>query len=502
MNEFTPYIHNQLNDILSSLPLFRPELCLGILFLLVLVTDLIFGKQSDWIVRILACGGLLFVLAADVAQYKVFSGYTVSSFFNNNLLLHHTAIVLKMIIDAAAVIILLYMPWDVSLQSHPKGLSDAYTVIVASVLGMHLMVMSGTWLTIFLSVEMVSLASYLLVAYRSENSFSAEASLKYVLFGLASSAVMLYGISLFYGFTGTLALFDPKMVANLQQVSNSLSIGLAIVFILAGLGFKLSLVPLHFWVPDVYQGAATPVTAFLSTLPKIAAFGMLINFLTPFITSVGFITIFDFRLALSVAAIITLVAGNFAAIWQQNVKRMLAYSSIGHTGFGLMAIVTFSGQGITALNFYLAVYAIANIAALGLVSFFANAANAHTLNDYRGLGIKYPVASVSFVILVVSLTGLPVSAGFNAKLLVFSSVYSTYQQNHNIVLLLLLITGALTTVVSLFYYIKVPLNLFLKKPEDHQEGKPVSVSLVVFCALSAFVVLFLGLFPNFLAKFL
>jgi NADH-quinone oxidoreductase subunit N len=500
MNELQPYIHNLLNDTLTGLPLFKPELYLSVLFLLVLITDLIFDKHSDWICRILACAGLLFVLTADLVQYAAFRTQAPLLLFNNNLLLHHTATVHKLIIDGLAFMLLLYLPWDKNLKAHPKGLGDAYTIIIASILGMHLMVMSATWLTIFLSVEMVSIASYLLVAYRSENAFSAEASLKYVLFGMASSAVMMYGISLIYGFTGTIHLFDPLFIRNLLQV-NPVSTGFALVLILAGLGFKLSFVPLHFWVPDVYQGAATPITAYLSTLPKIAAFGLLINFLTPFISSTEW-NVLDFRLALSVVAIVTLIAGNFAAIWQQNIKRMLAYSSIGHTGFALMAIVTFSGQGITALNFYLAVYAIANLGALALVSFFANTAQAHTLNDYRGLGVKYPVASVAFVILLISLTGLPVSAGFNGKLLVFSSVYSVYQQSHSLVLLLLLVTGAVTTVVSLFYYIKVPLNLFLKKPEDHREGTIVNVSLVSFCVVTAVIVLILGVFPDYLAKFL
>ncbi|WP_158824820.1 NADH-quinone oxidoreductase subunit N [Mucilaginibacter lacusdianchii] len=500
MNELQPYIHNLLNDTLTSLPLFKPELYISILFLLVLVTDLIFGKQSDWVCRILACAGLLFILTADLVQYATFRTQAPLLLFNNNLLLHHTATIQKLILDGLAFLLLLYLPWDENLKAHPKGLGDVYTIIIASLLGMHLMVMSATWLTIFLSVEMVSIASYLLVAYRSENAFSAEASLKYVLFGLASSAVMLYGISLIYGFTGTIELFDPLFVRNLLQV-NPLSVGFALVLILAGLGFKLSFVPLHFWVPDVYQGAATPVTAYLSTLPKIAAFGLLINFLTPFISSTDW-NVLDFRLAISAVAIVTLIAGNFAAIWQQNIKRMLAYSSIGHTGFALMAIVTFSAQGVTALNFYLLVYAIANLGALALVSFFANAVQAHTLHDYRGLGIKYPVASVSFVILLISLTGLPVSAGFNGKLLVFSAVYAVYQQNHSIILMLLLVTGAVTTVVSLFYYLKIPLNLFLKKPEDHQEGTIINKSLVTFCIVAAFVVLLLGIFPDYLGKFL
>jgi NADH-quinone oxidoreductase subunit N len=212
---------------------------------------------------------------------------------------------------------------------------------------------------------------------------------------------------------------------------------------------------------------------------------------------------FDFALMLSVAAIITMVAGNFAAIWQQNVKRMLAYSSVGHTGFALMAIVTNTPQSMVALSFYLAVYAIANIGVFGLATYFANAMQAHTVNDYRGLGTKYPIASVCFVVLLVSLTGIPVSAGFNAKVLVFSSVYNVYQQAHNTMLLALLITGAVTTVVSLFYYIKIPLNLFLRKHEVEGKRHPaISKDLLVMIVILSILVVVLGIFPDALANLL
>lgn len=498
MQQLLPYITGQLTDVLSSLPMFKPELCLMVLFLLVMGLDLIYRKSCGGVGRMLACAGILLVLAADLGQYIIFQN-DAKLLFNNNLILHHSNIMLKMIIDAITFVILLYFPWDDQLKAHTKGLGDAYTIIIASVLGLHLMVMSATLLTIFLSVEMVSIASYLLVAYRTESSLGAEAGLKYVLFGMAASAVMLYGMSLFYGFSGTLNLFDAQMVIRLQQ-ADGMSVTLVILLILAGIGFKLSFVPLHFWVPDVYQGASTPVTAYLSTLPKIAGFGLLITFLTPFISNPLWNRV-DFAFILSIASIITMIAGNFAAVWQQNVKRMLAYSSVGHTGFALMAVITFSAQGLTALSFYLAVYAIANIGVLAAASYFANTRNAHTVNDYKGLGAKYPIVSVCFVVLLVSLTGIPVSAGFNAKLLVFSSVYSVYSGGHNPMFLALLITGAITTVVSLFYYIKIPLNLFLRKQEVEADSYPAtSKNLLTMIVVISILVIVLGIFPDGLAN--
>jgi len=495
-----PYLNQQLDDVMSSLLAFKPELCLTVLFLLVLAIDLIYRRNSGKACRMLACAGMLLVLAADMGQYLIFKEQG-RFLFINNLILNHNNIVLKMIMDAATFTLLLYFPWDHQLKAHKKGMGDAYTIIIASVLGLHLMVMSATLLTMFLSIEMVSIASYLLVAYRTESNFSAEAALKYVLFGMAASAVMLYGISLFYGFSGSINLYDPYMVTNLQMAEPTVVV-LALILILVGIGFKLSFVPLHFWVPDVYQGASTPVTTYLSTLPKIAGFGLLVTFLRPFMVNPLW-NRFDFALILSVAAIVTMVAGNFAAIWQQNVKRMLAYSSVGHTGFALMAIVTYTPQGIGSLSFYLAVYAIANIGVLGLATYFANAMQAHTVNDYKGLGAKYPIASVCFVILLISLTGIPVSAGFNAKVLVFSSVYNVYQQGHNTIFLALLITGAVTTVVSLFYYIKIPLNLFLRKHEAEGRKHPaISKDLLVMIIILSILVILLGIFPDALANLL
>jgi len=478
-----------------------PEIYLTALFVLVLVTDLLFGKTSASLCRIVACAGILLVLLKDFEQVQLLfvSGqYNGRFIFNDMLLITRTTINFKLVIDALAFILLLYFAWDNKLSNHRKGLSDLYTIAIGSVFGLHLMAMAVNLLSIYLAIELVSIASYLMVAYQSQSGFSSEAGLKYVLFGAASSAMMLYGISLLYGFGGSLNLFTGDMLAGLTRV-NPLAVSFALVLVLIGVGFKLSFVPMHFWVPDVYQGAATPVTAWLSTLPKIAGFALLINFLTPFIFFTKW-TAFDFRLFLSAIGIITMIAGNFAAVLQNNVKRMLAYSSIGHTGFALMAIVTFSETGISALIYYLAMYALANIAALALATYFVNVADAEDIESYKGLGHKYPVASVCFVIVLISLTGLPITAGFTGKVFVFSAVYGVYQQGHSIWLLVLLVTGAITTVVSLFYYIKIPLNLFLKRTEIGINPVEKSCNIVILTLIISVLLVLLGVFPNLLLK--
>ncbi len=498
-DELLPNIHLQLTSILGDVHYFMPEIYLSALFVVVLVTDLLFGRNSEKLCRIVACAGIVLVMVNDIAQLLIIKDQ-LRFLFSGMLLQNHTSLIFRIIIDSTAFLLLLYFAWDGPLRSHPKRLSDLYSITIAAVLGLHLMTMAANLLSAYLSIEMVSIASYLMVAYRSENAFSTEAGLKYVLFGAASSAIMLYGISLLYGFTGTLGLFNANFIGGLLQV-HAAGISFALVLVLVGIGFKLSFVPLHFWVPDVYQGAPTPIMAFLSTVPKIAAFGLLVNFLTPFISSPQW-KAFDFGLYLSVIGIITMIAGNFAAVMQNNAKRMLAYSSIGHTGFALMAVVTFTSQGITALTFYLAVYAIAITGALMLVTYFARITGSEDVNSYKGLGFKYPAASVCFIVILISLTGLPITAGFTGKVLVFSAVYSVYQQDHNTWLLALTITGAVATVVSLFYYIKIPLNLFLKRAENTIEPIPGSKFIICLSVIIALLLVLLGIFPDCLARFL
>jgi NADH-quinone oxidoreductase subunit N len=503
MHDLLPFLPASINNVLASIPYFMPEIYLAILFIVVLVTDLLFGRDSQKLCRIIACAGILLVVHRDYQQIELLligaqgSGHF---FFSDMLLLTHTAISFKLVIDVLAFVLLLYFEWDNKLSDDRKGLSDLYTITIGSVFGLHLMTMAANLLSVYLSIEIVSITSYLMVAYRSESTSGAEAGLKYVLFGAASSAIMLYGISLLYAFSGTLSLYNGQLVSGLMAV-NPLAVSFALILVLIGIGFKLSFVPIHFWVPDVYQGASTPVTAWLSTLPKIAGFALLINFLTPFVNATNW-TAFDFRFYIAIIGIITMIAGNFAAVLQKNVKRMLAYSSIGHTGFALMALVTFRADGISALIYYLAVYGIANIGALALASYFTNVTGAEDMMGYKGLGLKYPAASVCFVIVLVSLTGLPVTAGFTGKLFVFSAVYNFYQLNHNPLLMVLLVTGAVITVVSLFYYIKIPYNLFLKRRDTLANPAIKSYNIIILSIIISFLIVLLGIFPNILLSHL
>ena len=506
MHQLIPFIPGYLNDVLDSIGYFMPEISLSILFIIVFVTDLVFGKNSLLWCKIIACVGLFMVMLKDLEQVGLLLNSGLLNgrlLFGQMLLLNRAVIGFKFFIDVLAFILVLYFSWDNHLKQHRKGLSDLYSIVTGSLVGLHLMVMAVNMLSIYLSIEMVSIASYLLAAYRSESGFSAEAGLKYVLFGAVSSAVMLYGISLLYALSGSFDLYNGQVSLGLMQADH-VAVAFALVLVLAGIGFKLSFVPVHFWVPDVYQGAATPVTAYLSTLPKIAGFALLLNFILPFALLVNWHS-FNFRLFLAVIAIVTMIAGNFAAVLQTNVKRLLAYSSIAHTGFVLMGVVAFASPDITvrpAIIFYLLVYGLANIGALALASYFTNLTGADDVNDYKGLGFKYPLASISFVIILISLTGIPVTAGFTGNLFIFSAVYGVYQNNHDIWLLILMITGALATVISLFYYLRIPLNLFLRRSEIVTEPDNRSLNIVILSAIIALGLVLLGIFPGVIMQYL
>ena len=494
MNEYLPFLSGLLKDTLSGIPYILPEIVLVLTFLAVIVADLFLqGKRSSaafW----LSIAGVLISVFFSFKQAE--AGINGRLLFFENIQLDQVAVSFKFIFAFVVFLFALFIRYDKNLQSHTKGVGDLYMLLPAIVLGLNLMAMSTSLLMIYISIEMVSIGSYLMVGYTSAANKQTEASMKYALFGSACSAIMLYGISLLYGFTGTINISDADFIAHLAEIPEPAT-ALAILLIMVGIGFKLSFVPLHFWSPDVYEGAPTPVTAFLSTAPKIAGFAVLIRFLIPFYDQQAqTIKVFDFETTFAAVAIITMIVGNFAALWQNNIKRMLAYSSIGHTGFALMAVVSNSDSGVKSLIFYFCIYAIMNMAAFMLAGTIERKSAATEVDDYKGLGSVLKAEMVCFVVILISLTGLPPTAGFLAKLYVFSAAFEKYSTSGSIWMLALLITGALTTVVSLFYYLKIPLNAYLRKAVNDYAIENVKDPLKYVVAILTFFVILFGIFPS------
>lgn len=439
-------LKDHLYQVIQSLSGFLPETWLAGAFLLLILVEILL-KNSRWqpqitsVLRSLAFGMGLVALSLVFLQWNDLNGYL----FHHLLYLDNKAVYFKILILVAFLFVLIHV--QIMGSDLP---AEFYSILVAVVLGLCLMTMSVNGLSIYLSIELVSIGSYLMASL-GRGKKSGEGGLKYLLFGALSSAVMLYGLSFLYGMTGTLDLTNDVFASQLAQ--NHPSIVLVVGFLtLAGVLFKLSLVPFHIWAPDVYEGAATPVVAFLSTAPKVAALLVLMRLLSVFSL--------DFQPLMAVVALVSILAGNLSALWQSDLKRLLAYSGIAQAGFVLVGLVAFNQLGFESAAFYISVYILMNLAAFLLIDLIGEGAT--DLNSFAGKGTSHPLLSICFTIIMVALVGLPPTVGFTAKLLVFSALWEANQSGGDGLLIVLLVVGLLNAIISLFYYFKVPFYLFFR----------------------------------------
>ncbi len=363
---------------------------------------------------------------------------------------------------------------------------EYYALILFGVAGMALMSSAVELVLIFIALEISSISSYILTGFRRHEASSAESSLKYFLLGSFATAFFLYGVALMFGATGS---------TNIDQISSTLLAGpipllafIAVAFMFVGLGFKVAAAPFHVWTPDVYEGAPAPIVGFMSTAPKAAAFAVLLR--------VMFVVNVPGRLWLIwVSAALSMTLGNVGALVQNNVKRLLAYSSIAHAGYLLMAFAAAPAFGTSAAMFYTAAYAAMNVGAFAVVSHFANAGERYvTLEDYEGLGRTSPLLAATLTIFLLSLIGIPMTGGFFAKFYVFSAAIRAN-------LIWLTIIGVINSGVGAYYYLRIIVMMYMREPR-----KPVPVTPVPFAARLALAVciiatLYLGLFPSRILQF-
>ncbi|HYC84829.1 MAG TPA: NADH-quinone oxidoreductase subunit N, partial [Chryseosolibacter sp.] len=376
------------------------------------------------------------------------------SLFGNMVSNHGFSDFLKLLVDFSAILTCI-MAFDRSQIFRHRN--EFVFLLVTVVLGAHLLLMSNHLLMIFLSMEVVSIGSYILVAF-SFDKFASEGSLKYFLFGATASAVMLYGFSLLYGVGGSVDI-SATGFANARADKESIVL-IGGCMALAGFLFKMSAAPMHPWVPDVYQAAPFPVIAFLSTVPKLAGVGAMARFVVA-LNGSGDI---DWPAIIALLAIISITVGNVAALAQKNPKRLMAYSSIAQSGFLAVGIAAFLPQGLQFTLFYAAVYVLMNFSVFVYLAFF-EARGLKTIDDFAGSGRLYWFPLSLLVIGLIALTGLPPTAGFTGKVFIFSSVWESYQITGKFILVWLLVLGLLNTVISLFYYLKIPYYAFLKRPQ-------------------------------------
>ena len=467
-------LSEQLSQILQNLGLLLPELLLSTSFLGLILIDLCLHqdlKKKHRIVKdSLQANHFLMILTVIVILMAL--NLTVEQFYNTNdtflfgkmMMLDTKAITFKFLILITTIFVLGHI-----YVTQKNFVGEFYALFISMVLGLCLMTMSVNLLMIYLSIEIVSIASYVLTSIEKSKK-SLEGGLKYILFGATSSAVMLYGMSLLYGMTGTLDITSPDFSRGLAQIDN-LASTVAIILTISGFLFKISAAPFHIWTPDVYESAPTPVVAFFSVAPKIAGFLVAIRFYSALPNSLQNIT--------AVLALASITFGNFSALWQTNAKRMLAYSTIAHTGFVLIGLVTMSQLGMNAIVFYLVIMLFTNLAAFLLIDFVNPVNSEHQTSNnkyqttsieqqFRGIGRVNPFYGIMMLMVMISLAGLPPTAGFMAKLNIFTALWESYQTTHESIMLWLFIFGLLNTAVSLFFYLKIPFMMFFKEPLENQ----------------------------------
>jgi NADH-quinone oxidoreductase subunit N len=370
---------------------------------------------------------------------------------------------------------------------------EYYGLILFGTVGMTLMASAVELVLIFIALEISSIATYILAGYRRRTAASTESSLKYFLLGSFATAFFLYGVALMFGATGTTSLLEiPAKLADQMRSTGSISIlaFMATALMIVGLGFKVASAPFHVWTPDVYEGAPAPIVALMSTGPKAAAFAVLLRVLFATTSTEWFWLIW-------ISAALSMTLGNFGALIQNNVKRMLAYSSIAHAGYILVAFAAGNQEGISAAIFYTAAYAAMNVGAFAVVSHFASTGERYvSLDDYAGLGKRSPLLAFTLTIFLLSLIGIPATVGFLAKYYVFTAALSS--STHSGALIALTVIGLVNSAVASYYYLRLIVVMYMREPSlsEAEAPAPASLSMRLALVIAAIATIYMGVIPG------
>ncbi len=485
-----------LNNI-ASIKYFYPEASLIGAVLVLIILDLMFRNRRRHWQAYVALAGLAPALLFAV---KLYTGGKAGSLFSEMLALDPFAGFFQILfITATALTILISLISADTSGGENQG--EYYAFLLVVTLGMFLLASSIDLLMIYLSLELVSITSYVLAGFLKGARRSSEAALKYVIYGAVSSGVMIYGMSLLYGLTGSTSLNEIYSALRMAPPSSSFAMFVSVLLVLAGFGYKIATVPFHMWSPDVYEGAPTPITAFLSVGPKAAGFAVLIRFFYMAMAGPGpaegiWTQVADIGWPVLVGLLSagTMTVGNLIAINQSNVKRLLAYSSIGHAGYILMGFVLLSADGLKAMLFYLVVYLIMNLGAFLVVIIVANQLGSEEIDDYRGLGWRAPFLASAMTVFLFSLAGIPPTAGFIGKFYLFAAIFSKQE------FYWLAIVGILNSVVALYYYARIVKAMFMDESSEQSRLKIPLSQTVLLSVLVAPTILF-GIYWAPLAQF-
>src|SRR3984957_3728415 len=452
-----------------------PEIVLSIFGIIVMLLEpLLDERTGQRVLGRIAFGGTIAGIAATW-----FMAQSPGTAFWNMVQVDGFSVFFHVLVIAIAAVVILSSYEYMSVQRIRAG--EYYALILFGVVGMALMSSAVELVLIFIALEISSISSYVLTGFRRHEAASAEASLKYFLLGSFATAFFLYGVALMFGATGS---------TNIDQISRSLQSGpipllafVAVAMMFVGLGFKVAAAPFHVWTPDVYEGAPAPIVGLMSTAPKAAAFAVLLRIVFVINVPGNFWLVW-------VSAALSMTLGNVGALVQNNVKRLLAYSSIAHAGYLLVAFAATPAMGTSAAMFYAASYAAMNLGAFAVVSHFANAGERYvTLDDYEGLGRSSPLLAATLTIFLLSLIGIPMTGGFFAKFYVFSAAVKAN-------LIWLTIIGVVNSGVGAYYYLRIIVVMYMREARKEVPVGSVSLPLGLGLATCLAATLYLGLFPG------
>jgi len=452
-----------------------PEIVLSIFGIVVMLLDPVLDEyRSQKILATIALIGSLAAIGATLFQEQ----YPGSAFYGM-VQVDSFSVFFHFLVAAVTAIVILTSYEYLAVQEIRAG--EYYGLILFGAVGMSLMSSAVELVLIFIALEISSISTYILAGFRRRAAISSEASVKYFLLGSFATAFFLYGVALMYGASGSTSIPAIGNFLRSGQIPLLAYVGVALMFV--GLGFKVAAAPFHIWTPDVYEGAPSPVVGFMSTAPKAAVFAVLLRIMFEANAPgrVGLIW---------VVAALSMTLGNIGALVQDNVKRLLAYSSIAHAGYLLMAFAALPSNGIPAAMFYTASYAAMNVGAFAVVSHFGGAGERYvTLEDYAGLGRRSPLLAATLTIFLLSLIGIPITGGFFAKFYVFSAAL---QAN----LVGLVIIGVLNSAVGAYYYLRIIVAMYMREGREEAPTTPIPPGLGTALAISVLATIYLGVLPG------
>lgn len=463
-----------------------PEMVMLAMTCLVLVVDLFLPQEKRGFTLLLSVLTLLLTLAAVMFVAPVDS---VSS-FGDSFVLDQLAVTLK--IAVCIIVILVFIYSRDYLIDHDIYKGEYYVLGLFATLGMLIMISAHSFLMIYLGLELLSLSLYAMIAFNRKSLMASESAMKYFVLGAMASGLLLYGISIFYGITGTLNINELSAVVSAQADMNPVALAFALTFIVVGLSFKLGAVPFHMWLPDVYQGSPTSVTLFIGTAPKIAGFAMAIRLLVDGLSDLQV----DWSQMFIVLAVASMAIGNIIAIAQTNFKRMLAYSTISHVGFILLGILAGTANGYASAMFYTITYAITSSVSFGvLILLNRKGFEAENINDLSGLNHTNPWYAALVAIAMFSMAGVPPTVGFYAKLSVLQAVVQ-------VDLVWLAVAAVLFSVIGLFYYLRVVKVMYFDEVvEDQVTSIKASLDVKILLSANGLSLIGLGIFPSLLMAY-